>query len=79
MKITITNLYKDFVGEYTDNEYIKKYDEIIDYYLKNRIIKKRGVPTTIPTERHHIIPKFWFKLHNKDIINGGNLIRLPIK
>ena len=58
---------------FVNNEYLDKYVQIIE---RNKFSKnKSGV-----VNRHHIIPKVWYKLHNHEVDNNpSNLVTLPYR
>ena len=58
---------------FIDNEYLKKYCQVIERHTRTKYIVRR-------THKHHIIPKSWFKLTNNTINNDlNNLVNLPIR
>lgn len=51
-----------------DNEFLDIYIEIVQS------------PSNGPfTEKHHIIPRFWYSLNKLPVMNGNNLVKLTYK
>ena len=58
---------------FVDNEYLHKYAQLVG--TRYRIGKRNSL-----TNKHHIIPRSWFKLMNKDVDNSkSNLITLTYR
>ena len=56
---------------FLDNEYLQKYAQIVERNTRTPVRGKK-------TNKHHIIPKSWFKLNNLEINNQlNNLVNLP--
>ena len=56
-----------------DNEYLDKYVKLIEDNLTTK--RKKFV-----TQRHHIIPRYYYKLNNLPVDNSkDNLVNLPYK
>ena len=58
---------------FIDNEYLEKYSQTIERNTRTPVRSHR-------THKHHIIPKSWFKLMDKEINNQlNNLVNLPCR
>lgn len=58
---------------FIDNEYLKKYCQLVERHTRTNT--RRG-----QTNKHHIIPKAWFKLQKLSIDNSlTNLVNLPYR
>ena len=67
--VDVYNTLKNLDG-FIDNEYLKKYSILIEH---NKRTPRRGGLTN----SHHIVPKSWFKINNKEINNSlTNLVNL---
>ena len=59
---------------FIDNDYLDKYCYLIE---SNRHTKQQWGGKT---NKHHILPKSWFKLNNKEVDNSlSNLVNLPYR
>ena len=58
---------------FIDNEYLKNYCRLVETHRRTKVIPKL-------TNKHHIVPKSWFKLTKKEINNElNNLVNLPYR
>ena len=58
---------------FIDNEYLLLYCRLIERHTVTRSVPRK-------THKHHIIPKSWFKLMNKEVDNSlRNLVNLPCR
>lgn len=58
---------------FIDNEYLKLYSSLIERNTRTQVRRKQ-------TNKHHIIPKCWFKLKHIPINNElNNLVNLPYR
>jgi hypothetical protein len=58
---------------FTDNEYLDKYVRLIER-------NSRSSPSKVNINKHHIIPKSWFKLNNCEVNNDpSNLVTLTYR
>ena len=58
---------------FIDNSYLDSYCRLVE---RNTGYQKKYTLTN----KHHIIPRSWFKLHNKDVDNGlSNLVTLTYR
>lgn len=68
----ILNTLQQLSG-FIDNEYLKAYANLIERNLNTKQIPRK-------TNKHHIIPKCWFKLNKLDIDNSlSNLVNLKYR
>lgn len=60
-------------GYFIDNEFLHKYCCIIDRYKRGKYMRGR-------TNRHHILPRAYYKITNNEINNDpSNLVDLPYR
>ena len=58
---------------FIDNFYLQKYIELISKHIKTKQVPKL-------TNKHHVIPKLWFKLNGLQVDNSiSNLINIPYR
>ena len=58
---------------FIDNEYLLKYCELIGKHIRTKQVPKL-------TNKHHVIPKLWFKLNKLPVDNSlSNLVNIPYR
>ena len=69
------NVYETLssLSYFIDNEYLQKYCRLVETHTRTRVVPRL-------TNKHHIIPKSWFKLNDKEVNNElNNLVNLPYR
>lgn len=68
------NVYETLrhMNYFIDNEYLVKYCQLVE--------RNKRTPIRHNTNKHHIVPKSWFKLNNEPINNElTNFVNLPYR